>query len=224
MFSIIDRFKRPQCPTPTPAPTPVKAPGDAMELLGSCSLPDPNHLRRELAAVEAQLAADDAAWDRLDRTSNPRAFTEQQAIAGRRPSLDAEHAALRRRVVAAERSRAAFVALVDILDALDLEIAEAAQRLYADVMIVSKGDRHACLESLDGLVRARARIAGPLALVAPAPRFRRAPDPFATLAENLRARADEIDRLHAPGMPRPSVTWPDGAQELIAALNQGRSA
>ena len=84
MLSIIERFTRQTLPDTTP-PT-----AEAAELLASCALPNPNDLRRELGVVEAQLAADDAAWERLDRTSNPRAFTEQQAIAARRRSLDSE--------------------------------------------------------------------------------------------------------------------------------------
>ena len=71
MLSIIERFTRQTLPNTTP-PT-----AEAAELLASCSLPDPDDLRRQLAAFESQLAADDAAWERLDRTSNPHAFAEQ---------------------------------------------------------------------------------------------------------------------------------------------------
>jgi hypothetical protein len=47
---------------------------------------------------------------------------------------------------------------------------------------------------------------------------------LAVLAHDLRARAEEIDRLHAPGIPRTPIAWPEGAQALIAALNEWRSA
>jgi len=115
---------------------------------------------------------------------------------------------------------AAFVALVEILCAIDQQIGQASQRLYADVLIASKDERRAGLASLDGLVRARARIAAPLAVVSPRT-FRRAPDPLAALAHDLRERADEIDRHHASGMPRAPIAWPAGAQELIDALKGG---
>ena len=73
--------------------TSVQDANEAASLLASCSLPDPDDLRRQLAAFESQLAADDAAWERLDRTSNPRAFMEQQAIAERRERLLMAHLA-----------------------------------------------------------------------------------------------------------------------------------
>ncbi len=53
----------------------------AAELLASCSLPDPDDLRRQLAAFESQLAADDGRWEALDRaTSNPRGWTNSRRL------------------------------------------------------------------------------------------------------------------------------------------------
>lgn len=78
MLSIIQKFTR---------TSPDMVTNEAAELLASCSLPDPNDLRRQLAAFASTLAADDGRWEALDRTSNPRAFLEQQAIAERRERL-----------------------------------------------------------------------------------------------------------------------------------------
>ena len=108
---------------------------------------------------------------------------------------------------------------------MDRQIAEASHQLYADVLVIaSKDARRARLESLDGLVRLRARIAAPLAAVSPVREFRRPPDPVGTLAHDLRERAAEIDRTLGPGARRPIATMPPGVQELIAALAEGRSA
>jgi hypothetical protein len=194
---------------------------DVAELLASSNLPDPDDLRRQLAAFESQRDADDAAWERLDRTSNPRAFMEQQAIAQRRERLLLQIKALTSQIAAAEKRHAAFVALAQILDATDQQIAQASQRLYADVLIVSKDERRARLEALDGLVRLRARIAAALAVVSPVRKFRRAPDPSAALTNDLRAAADQIERTLGPGMRRGTAAMPDGASELIANLNGG---
>ena len=71
---------------------------------------------------------------------------------------------------------------------------------------------------LDGSARS---IAAPLAVVSPARKFRRAPEPFATLTHDLRARAEEIKRTLGPGMPRAPVAWPAGAQAILGALNGG---
>lgn len=214
MFSIRERFTR-------TSPPDTATTNEAANLLASCSLPDPNHLQRELVSVESQIAADDRAWERLDRTSNPHGFTEQQAIAARRSSLEAQCDSLRRKLAAAEKSRSAFVALAEIVTSMDQQIAQAAERLYADFLTAPKEERRARLESLDGLVRSRARLAAPLRVVSPATTFRRAPDPLRTLADDLRTRAAEIDRALGPGMPRQTRPWPTGAQELIDALNGG---
>jgi hypothetical protein len=180
-------------------------------------------LRRELATVESQLAADDDAWERLDRISSPQGFTEQQKIAARRGGLEERRNALRRQVDSSEKGRAALIALVEIVDAMDQLIANASEQLYADVLVVSKQERIDRLRALDGLVRLRARIAAPVAAATPASRFRRGPDPIRALANDLRARVDDIDRVLGPGMPRPTMPLPPGAQELIAALHEGRS-
>jgi hypothetical protein len=146
----------------------------AAELLASCSLPDPDDLRRQLAAFESQLAADDGRWEALDRAaSNPRGWNEQQAIAERRERLLLQIDALKSQIAAAEKRRAAFVALVEILEATDQQIAQASQRLYADVLIASKDQHRTRLESLDGLVRLRAKVAAALAVVSPLRKFRR---------------------------------------------------
>jgi hypothetical protein len=217
LTTIIQKFTR--------TSPPDMATHEATELLASCSLPDPDDLRRQLAAFESQLAADDGRWEALDRTSNPRAFLEQQAIAERRERLLSQIDALKSQVAVAEKRRAAFVALVEMLSTIDQQIAQTSQRLYADVLITSKDERCAGLALLDGLVRVRARIAAPLALVSALRKFRRAPDPLGALADDLRARADEIDRQRAPGMRGSAfAALPDGASELIAALNEGRSA
>jgi hypothetical protein len=174
--------------------------------------------------IEQQIRVDDQRWDTLDRTSNPRAFMEQQAIAECRERLLIQADAKRTQIAPAEQRRAALVALNDILEAIDQQIDHASQQFYADVMTASKSQRRARLESLDGLLRARARIAAPLAGVAAAVRrFRRQPDPLSALTNDLRARADEIDRALGPGMPRAPIAWPEGAQALIATLNEGRS-
>jgi hypothetical protein len=213
MFSIRERFTR--------TPPPDVARNEAAELLASCNLPNADDLRRQLAAFDSQLAADDGRWEALDRTSNPRAFLEQQAIAERRERLLSQIDALNAQIGLAEKRRAAFVVLVDILNSTDQQIEAASRRLYADVLLMSKDQRRARLEVIDGLVRLRARIAAPLALVSPLRTFRRAPDPFTALAHDLRAAADEIERHHAPGMPRATITWPAGAPELIDALKGG---
>lgn len=188
-------------------------------------LADPDHVQRELAVVDSQILADDAAWERLDRTSNPHAFTQQQEIANRRPRLETERDVKRRQLATAKRGRAAFVALVEMLRAMDQQSVQDAQRLYTDFLVIASPDeRRSRLESLDGLVRARARLGSALAAVSPAREFRRGPDPLGALADDLRARADEIDRLRAPGTRRSLFALPEGAQELIAALNEGRSA
>lgn len=213
MLNIIQTFTR---------ASPDMATDEAAELLASCNLPDPDDLRRQLAAFESQLAADDGRWEALDRTSNPRAFLEQQAIAERRERLLLQVEASRSQIAVAEKRRAAFVALADILDATDQQIEAASRGLYADVLLLmSKDERRVRLEVIDGLVRFRARIAGPLALVSPLRKFRRAPDPFAALAHDLRTAADEIDRHHAPGMPRATIAWPAGVPALIDALKGG---
>jgi hypothetical protein len=214
MFSIRERFMR----TPTPEGA---TKNEAAELLASCNLPNADDLRRQLAAFESQLAADDGRWEALDRTSNPRAFLEQQAIAERRGQLLSQIDALKSQIAVAEKRRAAFVALVQMLYAIDQQIAQASQRLYADVLIASKDERRAGLESLDGLVRMRARMAAPLAVVSRLRTFRRAPDPLTALADDLRERADEIDRHRGPGMPRATIASPAGAQELIETLMGG---
>ena len=211
MLNFIERLRRAS----------VQDANEAAELLASCNLPDPADLRHQLAAFESQRDGDDAAWERLDRTSNPRAFMEQQAIAERRERLLLQIDALKSQIAAAEKRRAAFVALVEILDATDQQIEAAARRLYADVLIVSKDERRARLEALDGLVRVRARLAAPLAVVSSLRKFRRTPDPFAALAHDLRERAEEIDRTLGPGMRRGIAAMPDGAPELIATLNGG---
>lgn len=203
---------------------PDMATNEAAALLASCSLPDPDDLRRQLAAFESQRDADDVAWERLDRTtSNPRAFMEQQAIAERRERLLLQIGALKSQIAAAERRRAAFVALLDILYSIDQQIAQASQQMYADFLLVTtKDERRARIESLDGLVRVRARIAAALAAVSPARRFHRgAPDPFGSLVADLRACATDIERALGPGMPRAALAWPMDAQALIAALNEG---
>lgn len=214
MFSIRERFTR---TSPQDSGTTDEAPA----LLASCSLPNPNHLQRDLACVEAQIAADDHAWERLDRTSNPHGFMEQQTIAARRGSLEAQCDSLRRKLAAAEKSRSALVVLAEMVASIDQQIAEASEKLYADFLTVAKEERRARLAFLDGLVRSRARIAAPLRAVSPARTFHRAPDPLRTLADDLRKRADEIDRALGPGMPRQIPPPPAGAQELIDALNGG---
>lgn len=200
---------------------PDMATNEAAELLASCSLPNPDDLRRQLAETQSQLAADDGRWDALDRKSNPRAFLEQQAIAERRERLLSQIDALKSQVTVAGKRRAAFVALVDILDATDQQIEAASRRMYADVLLMSKDERRVRLEVIDGLGRLRARIAAPLAPVSPLRKFRRAPDLFAALAHDLRVAADEIDRQHAPGMPRATIAWPAGVPALIDALKGG---
>jgi hypothetical protein len=146
-----------------------------------------------------------------------------RAIEDRGPELDAQINVLRSRIAVADARRAAFVALVGILRGVDQQIVQEAQRLYADVLLITSTDeRRTRLESIDRLVRSRARIAAPLAVVSSAREFRRAPDPLGALADDLRARADEIDRQRAPGMRRNLLALPDATQELIAALN-GRS-
>src|SRR5437762_3295223 len=78
------------------------------------------------------------------------------------------------------------------------------------------------LPNADDLLRLRARITAVLAVVSPVRKFRRAPEnAFTALPHDLRAAADEIERHHAPGMPRAAVPWPTGAQELIDALKGG---
>jgi hypothetical protein len=210
MLSIIEKFMR-QTP-PETAPT-----AEATELLATSSLPDPSSLYQQLSAFVAHRDTDEARCEQIQHDG--RAFLELQAIAERRPRLQAQIDALTSQITTAEKRRTAFVALVEILDATDQQIAQALQRLYPEVLTAPKDQRRANLEAIDGLVRLRARIAAPLAVVAPARRFRRAPDPFAALADDLRARADEIDRYHAPGMPHAAIPWPPGALELIAELN-----
>jgi hypothetical protein len=192
------------------------------DLLKSCSLPDPDRLRRDLAAIDSQIAVDDEAWERLDRVSNPHAFTEQQTIAARRGRLERERDALRRQLAAAEKARAALVALAEMVDSMDRQIADIAQRLYGGALVMSRDERLTSFQMLDGLARARARIAAAIAVVVPARQYRRSIDPVRTFTDELRAMADEIDRLHAPGMPRQTMPLPSGARELIAALNEGR--
>jgi hypothetical protein len=201
--------------------TSVQDANEAAELLASCSLPDPDDLRRQLAAFESQRDADDQRWDTLDRTSSPRGWTEQTQIAERRERLLLQIDALRSQIAAAEKRRAAFVALVEILNATDQQITQTSQRLYADVLIASKDERRTRLEALDGLVRLRARLAAPLAVVSSLRKFRRTADPCAALAQDLRERADEIERALGPGMRRGMAAMPDGAPELIDSLKGG---
>jgi hypothetical protein len=214
LSAIIQRFTRTSSDVPST---------EAAELLASCSLPDPDDLRRQLAAPEAQRDADEARCHQIQH--DHRAFLEQQAIAERRPRLRAQIDALRSRIAAAESRRAAFIALVRLLDEADETIAAQTAALYACVLTAPAAERHERMESLGALLRLRARLAGPLASVSSARRFRRgAPDSFGALQHDLRARANEIDRFHAPGAPRPAIPWPPRAQELVAALNEGRSA
>jgi hypothetical protein len=114
---------------------------------------------------------------------------------------------------------------VRLLAETDAAIAAQTESLYACVLTAPAAERHERMQSLGALFRLRARLAGPLGSVSNARGFRRgAPDPFGGLQHDLRARVDEIDRFHAPGTPRPAIPWLASAQELIAALNEGRSA
>jgi hypothetical protein len=211
MLSIMQKLTRPALPD--------TAPSEAAELLASCNLPNPEGLRQQLRAFETHRDADEIRCEQIQHDG--RAFLEQQAIAERRPRLRAQIDALNSQIASAETRRAAFVALVGILDNLDQQIIQASQRLYADVLIASKDERRARLESLDRLQRLRARIAAPLAVVSPLRKFRRAPDPVVALTNDLRARADEIERALGPGMPRTMSAWPAHAQDLIEALKGG---
>ena len=202
-----------------PSPPPDAATNEAAELLAACNLPNPEGLRQQLRAFEAHRDADESRSEQIQH--DRRAILEQVAIADRRPRLQAQIDALTSQIASAERRRMAFVGLVAILDDLDQRIAKESQRLYADLLIVSKDDRRIRLEFLDGLVRRRATIAAPLALVSPARRFRRAPDPAAALADDLRRCADDIERALGPGMRRTMSAWPAHAQELINALKGG---
>lgn len=198
---------------------------DEAELLAQFTGENPDKLQRQLADLQGRREADEARWKALDPLHDQLAARERRAIEDRGPELDAQIKVLRSRIEVAEARRAAFVALVAILRAMDQRIVQEAHRLYAEFLLIgSKDERRTRLESLDGLVRSRARMAAPLAAVSPAREFRRAPDPLSALADDLRARADEIDRQRAPGMRRSFFALPDGAQELIAALNEGRSA
>lgn len=213
--AFIERLKR----------TSVQDANEAAALLASTNLPDPDDLRRQADAFQAQLRADDDAWERLDRTSNPHAFAQQQAIAARRERLLLQVEASRTQVATAERQRAAFLALREAVRAMDQQIVQESQRLYGEfLLIASKEERRTRLEALDGLVRSRARVTAPLAVVSTAREFRRQPDPLGALATDLRERAAEIERALGPGTRRAFAGMPDGVQELIAALNEGRSA
>jgi hypothetical protein len=69
---------------------------------------------------------------------------------------------------------------------MDRQIADAAQRLYADALVMSREDRLTRLQALDGLARARGRIAGAIAVVVPARQYRRSIDPVHTFTDALR--------------------------------------
>jgi hypothetical protein len=214
MLNIIQKFTR--------TSPPDVATNEAAELLATCSLPDPEKLRREFNAFEEQQQRQAARWDALDQQHNPRASLEQTAITERLERLRLQIEALTPQIEVAEKRRAAFVALVETRRAINHQITQEFQRLYADfLLIASKDERRKRLELVDGLVRLRARIDAPLAVVSPSREFRRAPDQLGMLADDLRARADEIDRLRSPGMPRAPVAWPAGAHELIDALKGG---
>jgi len=216
LSTIIQKF--------THASPPDTVSTEAATLLASCSLPDPADLRRQLDAFQSQLRTDDEAWERYDRTSNPHAFLQQTQISERRERLLLQIDALRTQVATAERRRAAFLRLVDILRAMDQQIVQQCHQFYAAVLTASKDERRAGVASLDGLMRARARLAAPLAAVAARREFRRTPDPLSALAHDLRTCADEIDRALGPGMPRAPITLPGGTLELLGVLTDGRSA
>ena len=74
MFSIMDRFKRPQ-----PQADTSNDDGELLALLGP-DVEDPEDLRRQLAVCEDQRDTDDARWEALDQQHNPRSFLEQAAI------------------------------------------------------------------------------------------------------------------------------------------------
>lgn len=205
-------------PRKTTAPAP-----DEAELLGTVQ-PDPGALRAELDAVEAQLAADDREWERLDaQPANPRALLQQVAIAERRPGLQKQISALQPRIASAQARRSAFLELVGLLADIDEAIAAQAATVYERWLVLEPSERRQQLRALDGQHRVRARVAAALASVSTARQFRRTPDdPLATLRRDLLDRVTELDKLRAPGGDRPPVVWPPRARHLVDTLTQAK--
>lgn len=210
LSTIIEKLMRPQ-------PPPLSA--DEAALLASCSLPNPDNLRRQLAAFEEQLGAAVARGDALDRQPRQAAFSEQQALAAHLPHLRAQIDALKSQIAAAEHAQSAFLELARLLAETDETIATLAAEFYARVLVSSEAERRERMLAIDAQVRLRGRLAAALQADSSARRFRRGgPDPFGNLRSDLLARVAEIDRFRAPGSVRPSVPWPAGALQLMDVL------
>jgi hypothetical protein len=197
---------------------------DDTDLLAQFRGENPDTVRQQLTELEARRDADTARWEALDLSRNQQAARERRTIEDREPDLGARIRVLRSRVEVAEAKRRAFLELTQLLDETDETIGTLAGEMYERVLVADESERRDRMAAIDAQVRLRSRIAAVLVPLAPSVRrFRRgAPDPFGNLRQDLLARVQELDRYHAPGMPRTPIQWPAGAQELLAALNEGR--
>jgi transposase len=199
---------------------------DERALLAQITGENPADLRRQLAQLEARRGANLARWTALGPPRDQGAARERRAIEDQGPELDAQIKVMDARIARAEARHAAVLELTRLLDETDETIAALTAELFARVLVADETERRTRLVAIDGYVRLRSRVAAALAPVAPSVRrFRRgAPDPFGTLRSDLLERVQELDRLHAPGMPRAPIQWPAGALELLDAVGKGGSA
>jgi hypothetical protein len=193
------------------------------ELLAQFTGENPDHLRDQLAQLIARREASAARWKALDPRHDQQAARERRVIEDQGPELDAQINVLESRIAVAEARCAAFLALTRLHDERNETIAALTPELFARVLVADEVERRKLFAAIDAEVRLRSRVAAVLTPMAPSVRrFRRgAPDPFGTLRSDLLARVQELDRFHAPGMPRTPIQWPAGAQELIDVLKGG---
>jgi hypothetical protein len=196
---------------------------DERALLAQITGDHPADLQHQRAQLQARRDANHARWTALGSPRDQGAARERRAIEDQGPELDAQINVLDARIARAEARQAAVLALTRLLDETNETIAALTAELYPRVLVADEAERRMRLAAIAGYVRLGSRIAAALAPVAPSVRrFRRgAPDPFGTLRSDLLARVQELDRPHAPGMPRAPIAWPDGALELLDALKGG---
>jgi hypothetical protein len=201
---------------------PAAPSNDEAELLAQITGDNPADLRHQRAQLQARRDANHARWTALGPPRDQGAARERRAIEDQGPELDAQIKVLDARIARAEARQSAVLALTRLHDETDETIAALMSELYPRVLVADQTERRRRLVEIDGYARRRSRLAAALAPVVPSVRrFRRAPDPLRTLVDDLRQRADEIERALGPGMPRGIAAMPRGTAELIDALKGG---
>ena len=189
---------------------------DLLDSVRPGTLPDPASLRERLSTLNAQIAATDAEWSRLNRCADAEAFLARPEVAERLRRLRAEASGLPAAIESAERRRAAFLSLARLFDAVAADVSARLSALLEHPPVDAR-ERGEHLRALDQSTRLHGRLAGRLAALSASRQFRDPPDALKSLRVDLELRRQELDLLRVPGS-KPRWDWPPQMLDLLDVM------